>query len=107
MKPQFSLATLLVCLTMLGVVCAISIGLPVFTSHTTSSTTVFYKNGKPDYQNQIAGASKTITESRPPTDQEIVKRMAWAGPLAIIATLGALWAIRRVKSRRHAEPPGG
>ena len=44
---------------------------------------------------------------RPPTSREIVGRMALWGPLAIAAALGVLWTVRRLKSRRHTEPPVG
>ena len=33
--------------------------------------------------------------------------LAWTGALAIAATLGAPWAIRRLKSRRENGPPVG
>jgi hypothetical protein len=107
MKLQFSLATLLVCVTVLAVVCGVSINLPVYTHRTRMTTTVFYKDGKPDYGNQINSAPETVTESLPPTGPEIVRRIAWAGPLSIAATLAVLWSIRRLKSRRENGPPGG
>ena len=78
MKLQFSLTTLLVCLTVSAVVCHFQF---IFRSSLRIqgySTTVFYKDGKPDYQNQIAGHSETITESRPPNEIEIIRRLAWS-----------------------------
>ena len=69
---------------------------------TTMTTTVFYKDGKPDYGNQINSAPETVTYSLAPTEPEIVRRIAWAAPLSIAVTLATLWAIRRLKSRcRH------
>ena len=42
-----------------------------------------------------------------PNAWQAALRMAWSEPLAIAATLATLWAICRLKSRRHIEPPVG
>ncbi len=95
MKLQFSLATLLVCMTALAVASYLSVRLEVLeTMHFISSDTSVYEgHWEPIY--------------RKPMAREIAWRMAWAGPLAIAATLSLLWAIRRLKSRCHTEPPIG
>ena len=36
---------------------------------------------------------------RDPGAVDILCRLAWAGPLSIVATLGVLWSFRRLKSR--------
>jgi hypothetical protein len=107
MKLQFSLATLLVCMTVPAVVCCVSINLPVYTQRTTMTSIVFYKDGKPDYGNQINSTPETVTESLPPTEPEIVRRIAWAAPLSIAVTLATLWLMCRLKSRREIGPPVG
>jgi hypothetical protein len=47
------------------------------------------------------------SSARAPTGKEIAVQLALWGPAAIAGTLGVLWAIRRLKSRRHIEPPVG
>ena len=37
----------------------------------------------------------------------VIWRFALLSPTAIVTSLGALWAIRRLKSRRENGPPGG
>jgi len=98
MRFQFSLATLLVCMTVLAVVCAASLALLVFewlpselakTTKLTNGDTlgVFYRL------------------RRAPNNIDVAWRMAlWDTP-AIAATLAALWSIRRLKSRRHTGAP--
>jgi hypothetical protein len=48
-----------------------------------------------------------VLVARRPKPVEIGQRLAWAAPLSIAATLAALWAIRRLKSRRENGPPVG
>ena len=86
MKLQFSLATLMVCLTVLAVVCALAATIPVSEDH--GVTHVEYFEG-------------------PPSLAEMAQRFATWGLPSIATTLATLWAIRRLKSRRHAEPPVG
>ena len=95
MKLQFSLATLLVCMTVLAVVCCMCAKMQVHLDVDTVETI----NGKT--------YPLRYTDNRPPTENEFVLRLMWAAPLSIAATLGTLWAIRRLKSRCHTEPPGG
>jgi hypothetical protein len=92
MKLQFSLATLLVCMTVLAVVCAACALVPVY--FCIDSTRGF-------------GKQYTTSISFPPTLLTFAQRLAWSVPLALAATFGVLWAIRRLKSRRHTEPPVG
>ncbi len=94
MKLQFSLATLLVCLTVLAVVCGVAAVLPVyFTTRVTNFS--------------VPEAPTMTTDSRSPSATDIAWRLAWAGPIAIAATLATLWTIRRLKSRRENGPPVG
>jgi hypothetical protein len=88
MKLQFSLATLLVCMTVLAVVAAVAAKMPV----QASGLEISWYDG---------------TYDRPPNAAELASRLAWSWPLAIAATLGVLWTIRRLKSRRHNEQPVG
>ena len=93
MKLQFSLATLLVCVTVLAVVCADAIEMPVLVERQSSS--------------YVGGITLPSSFKRPPDDIDIAWRMALWGPSSVAATLGVLWSIRRLKSRRHTEPPVG
>jgi hypothetical protein len=86
MKLQFSLATLLVCVTVLAVVCAMK--------------PIVVVEDKP-----ISAVAEPT--QRPPFPSEIAGRMAAWRPLSIAITLGGLWIIRRLKSRRHTDPPVG
>ena len=95
MRFQFSLATLLVCLTVLEVVCAASVAIPI----DEIVQGPVYLIPKPVYE------STEIT--RTPTVVEIVRRIAVWGPLTVAGTLGVLWTVRRLKSGRHTEPPVG
>ena len=106
MRFQFSLATLLVCMTVLAVVCALAVAVPVRQS--------FYF---PDTENEggplpigfFRQPIKTIEYiyPRPPTAIDISWRVAVWGTPAVAATLGTLWAIRRLKSRRENGPAVG
>ena len=89
MKLQFSLATLLVCMTVLAVVTAICAMKPIVVVE-----------DKP-----ISAVAEPI--QRPPSLSETAGRMAAWGPLSMAVTLAALWAIRRLKSRRQNGPPVG
>jgi hypothetical protein len=95
MKLQFSLATLLACMTVLAVVCAACAMVPVHQSVGGSYT--------------IAGIIHTdISEwDDSPEVNDVLRRFSIWSPLSVAATLGVLWAVRRLKSRRHTEPPVG
>jgi len=95
MKLQFSLTTLLVCMTVLAVVCAASIAIPM----REVVQGPVYLIPKPVYE------STEITRS--PTVAETVRRIAIWSPAAIAGTLAGLCIVRRLKSRRHTEPPVG
>jgi hypothetical protein len=88
-------------MTVLAVVCALCVGLDV-----TSSDIVVTRQG------WVGGHLATIPSThelrhapRAPVASEIATRLALAGPLSIVVTLAALWAIPRLKSRRENEPP--
>jgi len=93
MKLQFSLATLLVCVTVLAVVCWFSMMIPVKGEALVSSG--------PD----PFGIEVMFPYSRMPQFADIAVRLALWGPLAIAATLGVQSTIRRLKSRRHTKTP--
>jgi hypothetical protein len=97
MRIQFSLATLLICMTVLAVVCAAAVAFPV-KEKIMRTTQVISPSG-------IRVASTKVSDSRPPTGWDIMRRMTILGTPATAATLAVLWAIRRLKSRRHTEPP--
>ena len=95
MKLQFSLATLLIGLTVLAVVIAISAKIPVWLS----VHRVTYENGL------YTSYADMVLVPKSPKLNDILWRSAFFGMPAIVASLGVLWAVRRLKSRRHAEPP--
>jgi len=95
MKLQFSLATMLVCVTMLAGDLALATAIPV-------KETIFICF-TPD-ANPRPGDDKQ-TYSRPPTDGEIVSRLLIVLPLSIAPPLCALWLIRRLKSRGENGQP--
>ena len=95
MKLQFSLATLLVCMTVLAVTCAIAALIP---KHTEIQFTVIhdvFSNGR------MRGIpeERTAISDGPPSVIDIGGRFAVWGPCSIAATFVALWTIRRLKSR--------
>jgi hypothetical protein len=96
MRFQFSLATLLVCMTVLGAVAGACLMIDVrLVKHHLAMT---------------PGGSEVehfeLIRSKPNAGQAAL-RMAWSEPLAIAATLAVLWAIRHLKSRRENGPPVG
>jgi hypothetical protein len=103
MKLQFSLATLLVCMTVLAVVTSLAIGLKV---HEPTVETITKVVGEGNNRLFIK-TPKQSTILRAATGPEAAWRLALWGPVAITAVLVMLWAIRRLKSRRHTEPPVG
>ncbi len=98
MKLQFSLATLLVCMTVLAVVLALC-------------TTIMVP--PPKFETVIfeSGRSKTVPvvglSPHRPNFSEVCQRAAWAAPLSLIVTAITILAIRRLKSRRENGPPVG
>src|SRR5262245_30179473 len=91
MRLQFSLATLLVCITVLAVVCAVCVKVTVRDFGPTHIGTY--------------GAQMYNVIDRPPTASEIAQRLALWGPASIAATLGVLWIGRRVLYiDRHSSP---
>ena len=97
MKLQFSLATLLVCVTVLGLVCALAAVVPVYER-------VPYGYGS--YTRDSANLP-TIDRIRLPSASERVRRIGFWVPASAIIMLGVLWTIRRLKSRRENKPPVG
>jgi hypothetical protein len=105
MRFQFSLATLLVCMTELGVVGAVAIRMRVVVVEVLHSTPTYIPPGRPV---SITPVKTTFTtRERPPTSTEVAVRFATWGTPAIVATLAVLWAIRHLKSRRHIETAVG
>ena len=116
MKMQFSLATLLVCITVLASVSVIATR-PVHEEHWKMPppvTTHVFLTG-PDGvviddtypEPKVDWNSLKFTVTRAPTWSEMARRLAWVGPLAIALLVTVLWATRRLKSRRHTELPVG
>jgi hypothetical protein len=99
MKLQFSLARLLVCVTVLAVVGAFSVRCRVV------AESIDMRLPASTYSLDVSKSS--ITFLRPPASAEVALRFVYWGIPAVACTLGGLWAIRRLKSRRHNEPPVG
>ena len=97
MKLQFSLATLLVCLTVLTVDFALATAIPV------KDTVIICFT--PDANPRPGDDKQTIV--RPPEEGEIISRLVVFVPLSAAVGTGTLRTIRRLKSRRHTEPPVG
>ena len=88
MGLQFSLATLLICMTVLAVACR---------RHP--------KVGR--WINLLSARSWIKHRREPPNVREVFWRMAYWEPQILVATLAGLWIVRRLKSRREIEPPVG
>ena len=87
MKLQFSLATLLICMTVFAIVAGICASRPL---------------------DQFAvGTIMDQEPTRAPNVREVFWRMAYWEPQILVATLAGLWIVRRLKSRREIEPPVG
>jgi hypothetical protein len=93
MKLQFSLATLLICTAVLAVVLSYCISKPVIEPL--------------DYSNPLGPLWSDHDIARNPTFSEVSFRFLCLGPPALAGNLAALHAVRRLKSRRHTEPPIG
>lgn len=97
MKLQFSLATLLVCVTVQAMVAAACTRLPVADSQRVQTS-----RGLDWGFLSIALTWEIRDFTRPPIASEAAVRMAWAGPLAVAITLSALWLIRRRRQPNRA-----
>lgn len=113
MKLQFSLVTLLVCMTVLAVVAAFCKALPVKVPAHTENIAITSEISRQLTQRGIRAAyGQTVpalypAESHPVKVNEFAWRLAWAAPLSIAGTLAVLWLIRRLKSRRENGPSVG
>ncbi len=107
MKLQFSLATLLLCMAVLSVVSLLSAKLPVQDSETVTKTYWKFGSGRPINDPDTYNVTTIEKIQRPPKAFEVMGRLVIWGTPAIGATLAVLWTIRRLKSRRHTEPPVG
>ena len=98
MKFQFSLATLLAVTSALAIDCAVCALIRV--PEITVTETI------PGIKNMPASDEimTSTTGEHAPNLAELSGRVEWSAPLALAATLGVMWAIRRTKSRRHTEP---
>jgi hypothetical protein len=96
MKLQFSLATVLICVTVLAIVAGLSRLVP---THLHGPILVGL-----DASHWNALWTKLPPDVEPKSDDVVIRILVW-GPLTIAAKLAVLWAIRRLKSRRHTEPP--
>ena len=94
MKLQFSLATLLVCMTIAAILICACVRWPV--TDIDNLRLDSWQSGKP-----------YPIISRTPTVSEVAMRLAWTVPPAIATTIAVMWLFRRLKSRRHTEPPVG
>jgi hypothetical protein len=92
MKLQFSLATLLVCMTVLAAVIAVCATIKV---------------PPPEFEMITfdSGYSRLVPvvglHPRPPTLLEISQRAAWATPLSLIVMATTILTVRRLKSFRR------
>jgi len=92
-KLQFSLATLLVCITVLAVVCAACVQVSVQDwefRRISDHRAVLYPSAEVDQDGKKAF-------DRPPQVDEIARRLALWGPASIAATLGVLWIEPRLQ----------
>src|SRR5262245_46999711 len=97
MKVQFSLATLLIITTVLAIVCAVCVALPVRAELYRSLELINPPKGEVEIRTE--GRLVVYEYHRPPTASEIAIRLSIFGPLAIAAVLLTQWALR--KMRRH------
>jgi hypothetical protein len=97
MKLQFSLATLLVCMTVLALVCCIAAVIPVHESVVTSPS-------GPPFESAFG---PIVNLRRRPELSEVIQRATMFSLPAVGIAMVALWSIRRLKSRRENGPPGG
>jgi hypothetical protein len=94
MKFQFSLSTLLICITMLALVCALCVKIRV----------------EKEFDLELKSEHVVITHHlmkyrAPPDGSDIARRLALWGPLAVAGTLACLWGIRKSRSHLNQNPP--
>jgi hypothetical protein len=112
MKLQFSLATLLVCTAVMGLVCAACMIAPVqdveITHAELQGPFTLEKDNLRELTNVGGDAWEIVAGiERRPYLGEIALRLAWAVPTAVAFIIALPWLARRLKSRRHTEPPVG
>ena len=98
MKLQFSLATLLICMTVLAVVCAVSLTLPVYETTRVGLVPPWFS---PDGISQPK-LTESIYDEHQPTGSDVIRRLAIWWPPALATALGVLWIVRRLKSHQHS-----
>jgi hypothetical protein len=89
MRFQFSLATLLICVTVLAVVAGISIAVPV------------RDLPDPNVMPGISQADSVVELPRRPSPVEVLERVLTWGIPALAATLGVLWIVRWRRAGRE------
>jgi hypothetical protein len=85
MKLRFSLATLLICVTVLAIVAAICAQVPV-----TEPPRLVW--------GLFSGDMILADSARPPTIGEIVLRLGLWGPVSVAAVLFVLWRVRHLRT---------
>ena len=103
MKLQFSLATLLVCVTVLAVVCGLAVAIPVHDPKLVQEPGSI--QGSDGYLHTVLLTH--FVKRHTATASDVIWRCFVWGPASLAMTVSALWLIRRLKSRRHTEPPVG
>jgi hypothetical protein len=89
MKPRFSISTLLICMAVLAVVCAICARIKVDDRGPAQQGTMRAKFNAP------------VKIRREPTLYEALERMVWSAPLAVATTVMLLSLSRKLKRRRQ------
>jgi hypothetical protein len=96
MKLQFSLTTMLIGITVLGVISAVVVALPVYEEKQVTITTAWKT-----YDGQPVYTLATKTEGHAPTGRDISWRLLIWGPLAVAGVLAVLYGIRGIKIYRN------
>src|SRR4051794_35694139 len=97
MRFQFSILTMLVCTAALACVIAVCVREPVW-------EVVDLQDGQP-ISGPYINPYQVIYTLYPPAVKDIARRLAWAGPLAVFASLWLLWASRRIVKREKRSGP--
>jgi hypothetical protein len=95
---RFSLSTLLLCVTILAVDTAACSRLPIAECRVLIVEEI-------DRTTQVASSSEIhdpTGEYRKPSIAESAMRLAWSGPIAIAATLTAIWVVKTSRSRQKS-----
>jgi hypothetical protein len=83
LRFQFSILTMLVCTAALAIALAVSKAVPM--------------SGPLVVRDNVGGVIvNEVYATRPASNPVLLMRMAWAGPLAVVASLCLLWASRRI-----------